>query len=263
MASFCFNDIDFLQIGRNGVCLRYMESIEYPIRINRYLALKQLASRREADRLIEDGQVKINGRVAALGDKVQEKDIVTVGSGAKDLAKSRIYLAYCKPEGIVTHSPERGQQSIADILDIGTRVFPVGRLDMDSRGLIILTNDGRVTDKLLNPEGAHEKEYLVRVDRPVNPEFIAAMAKGVRLDDGYVTRKCTVESTAPKAFRIVLTEGKKRQIRRMCEALGYNVTDLLRIRIMNVRLRDLRAGEYRQIAGAELQMFLRSIGIKQ
>jgi 23S rRNA pseudouridine2604 synthase len=205
----------------------------------------------------------INGKVAKLGDQVQQGDSVVVGTGAKQLAKSRIYLAYCKPEGIVTHSPERGQKSIADILDIETRVFPVGRLDMDSRGLIILTNDGRVTDKLLNPEGAHEKEYLVRVDRAVNPEFIASMAKGVKLDDGYVTRKCVVESTAPKAFRIVLTEGKKRQIRRMCEALGYDVTDLLRIRIMNVRLRDLRAGEYRKITGAELQTLLASIGIKQ
>jgi 23S rRNA pseudouridine2604 synthase len=240
-----------------------MEPIEYPMRINKYLAVKQYASRREADRLIEDKQVRINGVVASLGDKVQKGDDVTVGSGAKELAKKRVYLAYCKPEGIVTHSPDRGQKSIADILEYEGRMFPVGRLDMDSHGLIILTNDGRITDKLLNPEGAHEKEYLVRVDKAVNPEFIDAMRKGVKLDDGYVTRKCVVESTAPKAFRITLTEGKKRQIRRMCEALGYNVTDLLRIRIMNVRLRDLRAGEYRQLSGAELQTFLKNIGINQ
>jgi 23S rRNA pseudouridine2604 synthase len=241
--------------------LKVMEIIEYPIRINKYLALKQLASRREADRLISDGQVLINKKVAVLGDKVQKGDSVTVGSGAKQLAKKRVYLAFCKPEGVVTHSPERGQTSIENILDFKERLFPIGRLDKDSRGLIILTNDGRITDKLLNPEGEHEKEYLVRVDKPVNKEFIAAMSKGVKLDDGYVTKKCTVESTAPKAFRIVLTEGKKWQIRRMCEALGYAVTDLLRIRIMNVRLRDLRAGEYRQLSGAELQTFLKSIGI--
>ncbi|KKU37056.1 MAG: Ribosomal large subunit pseudouridine synthase F [Candidatus Wolfebacteria bacterium GW2011_GWE1_48_7] len=240
-----------------------MEEMEYPIRINRYLAVKQYASRREADRLIEDGQVRINGKVASLGDKVQKGDSVEVGAGAKALAKKRVYLAFCKPEGVVTHSPERGQKSIADILDYEGRMFPIGRLDMDSRGLIILTNDGRITDKLLNPEGAHEKEYLVRVDKPVNPEFIASMAKGVLLDDGYKTRKCVVESTGSKQFRITLTEGKKRQIRRMCEALGYAVTDLLRIRIMNIRLRELRAGEYRQLVGAELQTFLKSIGINQ
>lgn len=240
-----------------------MEEIEYPIRINKYLAAKQYASRREADRLISDGEVRINGAVASLGDKVQKGDKVVVGSGAKQLAKKRVYLAFCKPEGVVTHSPERGQTSIEQILDFKERLFPIGRLDKDSRGLIILTNDGRITDKLLNPEGAHEKEYLVRVDKPVNPGFIDAMRKGVKLDDGYVTRKCVVESTAPKAFRIILTEGKKWQIRRMCEALGYAVTDLLRIRIMNVRLRDLRAGEYRQLSGAELQTFLKSIGINQ
>lgn len=243
--------------------MRYMEPVEYPIRINRYLALKQYASRREADRLVEDGQIRINGKVAVNGDKVQKGDTVTVGAGAKALAKQRIYLAYCKPEGIVTHSPERGQKSIADILDFEGRMFPIGRLDMDSRGLIILTNDGRITDKLLNPEGAHEKEYLVRVDKPVNPEFIASMARGVILDDGYKTKKCVVESTGAKQFRITLTEGKKRQIRRMCEALGYEVTDLLRIRIMNIRLRDLRAGEYRQLKGVELQTFLKGIGIVQ
>ena len=240
-----------------------MEPIEYPIRINRYLALQQYASRREADRLVEDGQIRINGKIAVNGDKVQRGDTVTVGAGARALAKQRIYLAYCKPEGIVTHSPERGQKSIADILDFEGRMFPIGRLDMDSRGLIILTNDGRITDKLLNPEGAHEKEYLVRVDRTVNPEFIKNMGNRVKLDDGYVTKKCVVESTGAKQFRIVLTEGKKRQIRRMCEALGYNVTDLLRIRIMNVRLRDLRAGEFRQLSGAELQTFLQGIGIQR
>ncbi len=238
-----------------------MEQIEYPIRINRYLAIKQYASRREADRLIEDGQVRINGKVAGLGDKVQKGDAVTVGSGAKELAKKRIYLAFCKPEGVVTHSPDRGQKSIADILDFEGRLFPIGRLDKDSRGLIILTNDGRITDRLLNPEGEHEKEYIVRVDRPINREFVQAMSNGVVLDDGYKTKKCTVESMGAKQFRIILTEGKKRQIRRMCEALGYMVTDLLRIRIMGVRLRDLRPGEYRQLAGSELQTFLKGIGL--
>ena len=242
---------------------QYMEPIEYPIRINRYLALQQYASRREADRLIADKQVHINGKVAVVGDKVQKGDKVTVGSGVKALAKKRVYLAFCKPEGIVTHSPERGQKSIADIFDFGERLFPIGRLDKDSRGLIILTNDGRITDKLLNPEGEHEKEYLVRVDKPVNPEFIEKMGNRVKLDDGYVTKKCVVESTGAKQFRIVLTEGKKRQIRRMCEALGYGVTDLLRIRIMNVRLRDLRAGEFRQLKGAELQTLLKGIGMGQ
>lgn len=240
-----------------------MESFEYPIRINKYLALQQYASRREADRLITDGQVRINNKIAIVGDKVQKGDTVTVGSGAKALAKKRVYLAFCKPEGIVTHSPERGQQSISDIFDFGERLFPIGRLDKDSRGLIILTNDGRITDKILNPESGHEKEYIVRVDKPVNPDFIAKLRGGVKLDDGYVTKKCVVESTGAKQFRIILTEGKKRQIRRMCEALSYAVTDLLRIRIMDVRLRDLRAGEFRQLKGAELQTFLNGIGMRE
>lgn len=237
-----------------------MDPIEYPVRINRYLALQQYASRREADRLIAEGRVRINGAVAALGDQVHRGDAVTV-SGIKAFAQKRVYIAFYKPVGIVTHSPRRGQRSIADIFEFEGRLFPLGRLDKDSRGLILLTNDGRITDKLLNPEQGHEKEYVVRVDRPINAAFVEHMQAGVRLDDGTMTKRCVVESTGAKQFRITLTEGKKRQIRRMCEALGYNVTDLLRIRIMNIRLRNLQPGEARYLHGAELKTLLQAIGI--
>lgn len=240
-----------------------MEQIEYPIRINRYLALKQYASRREADRLISDRHVRINGRIAVLGDVVQKGDSVTVSANMKRINSQRVYLAYYKPAGIVTHSPERGQRAIADVLEYREKLFPIGRLDKDSRGLIMLTNDGRITDKLLNPDKEHEKEYVVRVDKPIHADFIKKMHEGVRIDDDYVTRKCDIQKTGTRVFRIILTEGKKHQIRRMCAAFGYEVTDIFRIRIMNIGLGNLHPGAYRELKGKELDTFLQSIGIKR
>ncbi|MBU3896152.1 pseudouridine synthase [Patescibacteria group bacterium] len=213
------------------------------MRINKYLSQKGICTRKEADVLIKEGKVKINNVKAKLGDKVKETDNV-LASFKKDLT----YFAFYKPKGIITHSPQRGEKEIKDIFP--KDVFPVGRLDKDSEGLIILTNDGRVTDRLLNPEFLHEKEYIVKTDRPID---LKRMASGVKLDDGYITRRCMVKSLGRNIFSVVLTEGKKRQIRRMCGALGAGVKSLKRIRIMRIRLGSLRPGGYKEIKGELLK----------
>lgn len=215
----------------------------YPMRINKYLAYKQYCTRREADTHIAEGKVKINGRVAVLGDQVREGDTVEV------LFKTKTYqyFAYNKPRGETTPENENG-------------LFPIGRLDKDSHGLLILTNDGRMTDRLLNPDFEHEKEYTVEVQEKLRPDFESKMSSGVDIGD-HVTRPCTVHVLGESTFSIVLTEGKKHQIRRMCEALGYTVVDLVRTRIMNVSLDRLKAGAHRKIEGEELEELLESIGL--
>lgn len=232
----------------------------YPMRINKYLAHKNIATRREADELIVAGKVKINGKLAVLGDKVQESDEIMVDEKIRD--SDFVYLAYNKPIGIITHSPQGQSRSIEDIISFQQKVFPVGRLDKDSCGLIILTNDGRITDKLLNPDYDHEKEYVVKVNKTISPSFIKHMSNGLVLGDGYKTKKCQVERLGNFSFSIVLTEGKKRQIRRMCEKLDHHVVELKRVRIMNIKLDNLMYGKYRKIKGQELQEFLQSIGMK-
>lgn len=237
-----------------------MPHINYPIRINKYLALNNYCSRREADKFIEKGLVKINRRVAILGDKVSANDKIEISPVIENRVKNLIYIAYNKPLGIVTHGFEEGQKSIRDILKIDTPVFPVGRLDKNSHGLIILTNDGRLTDKLLNPLYDHEKEYVVKTDKDISSGFLKRICSGVEIE-GYKTKKCRVEEINERSFRIALTEGKKHQIRRMCAALGYGVVDLERVRIMNIGLGNLRAGAYRKISGSELSNFLKSLGL--
>lgn len=231
----------------------------YPIRINRYLALKKICSRREADQFITEGKIAINGKIAKLGDKVDVDDKVEV---VKALGKKYVYLAFNKPKGIITHSPQGGEKSIDEIVKYSPKVFPVGRLDKDSWGLIILSNDGRIVDSILNPEREHEKEYIVTVDKPVEPEFVKKMSAGVRLDDGYVTKKSVVRKKSNFTFSIVLTEGKKHQIRRMCQALGQNIIDLKRVRVLNVSIGTVMPGQYRLIEGAEKEKFLDKMGIK-
>lgn len=232
------------------------------MRINRFLAINDYASRREADALVLKGVVKINGKKAKIGDKVNENDEVTVNAKAQGVAKQYVYFAYHKPRGIVTHSPKDGQRSIAEVTYTASDVFPIGRLDKNSRGLIILSNDGRITDKLLNPEREHEKEYVVTVNKPITNIFLKVMRQGVQLED-FKTRECIVEKTNDTTFHIVLTEGKKHQIRRMCTALGWEVVDLKRIRIMNVKLEKLPVGQQRKIVGDELEKLLSSLGIKK
>jgi len=227
---------------------------EFPMRINKYLAHKNYCTRREADTLISAGKVLINGKPAHLGDKVKETDHVDV----RFRVKKYRYFAYNKPRGIITHSPEEDETDIRQSIPL-VGVFPIGRLDKDSTGLIILTDDGRITDKLLNPDYTHEKEYVVTVKEELPNNFAARMEKGVNIE-GYMTKPATVKVLSPKKFSIILTEGKKHQIRRMCSAVGLVVAKLERMRIMNIRLSGLKEGEHRPILGQELAVFLKSLG---
>lgn len=232
--------------------------ISFPMRINKYLAWKKYSTRKGADKLIEEGVVFINGKKARLGDKVNEKDKVELNQKTK---QNFVYLAYNKPKDVVTHSPQKGENSIAEILHI-KNVFPIGRLDKDSTGLIILTNDGRITDMLLNPSYAHEKEYTVKTKKPLRANFKEKMEKGVRIEN-YTTKPCKIKILDKDTFSITLTEGKKHQIRRMCVALFNEVLELKRTRVMNIRLGKMPLGSHRNISGDELKEFLDKLGIPQ
>ncbi len=231
------------------------------MRINKYLAQKGLATRRGADTLIQEGKITINGRKALLGDKVEERDLVEVRASHKQKAYS--YYAYHKPRGIMTHSAQDGEDDINGItIEVpelrGT--FPIGRLDKDSSGLMLLTNDGRVTDRMLNPVHEHEKEYVVRTKQPLRSSFKEYMEAGVDIE-GYRTKPCTVKILGGKTFRITLTEGKKHQIRRMVSAMHNEVDTLERVRVLNIALDSLSSGAFRKIEGAELKTFLKTIGL--
>ena len=225
------------------------------MRINKYLAYKNLSTRRAADTLITAGKVLINGRKAVVGDKVQETDKVTVLFRVK---KYR-YFAYNKPRGIITHSPAEDERDIRQSIPL-VGVFPIGRLDKDSHGLIILTDDGRITDKLLNPDYEHEKEYMVTTREVLPTNFKHRMENGVNIE-GYVTKPAVVKIFGQKRFSIVLKEGKKHQIRRMCAALGLSIAELERTRVMNVTLQGLETGNHRELKGTELLKFLKSLGL--
>lgn len=235
-------------------------TMEYPIRINKYLALNNYATRKGADELIKKGFVFINGRKAVLGDQVYREGDVTVSS--KVPKKDYVYYAYNKAVGVSTN-PDVKTKDILSVTKFKEKVFPIGRLDKDSRGLILMTNDGRVTDRLLSPKYVHEKEYVVKVEPNFSDTFIELMGNGVHFDK-FISKKCKVWRLGRQkdTFHIVLTEGKKRQIRRMCEALHHKVIDLKRIRVMNVELGKLNEGEYREIKGAELDTLLKSLNLK-
>lgn len=235
-----------------------MEEAPFPRRINKHLAVLGIDTRRGADALIKAGIVTINGIVAKAGDWVQETDVVKVHQDRP--RKKYAYYAYYKPVGVVTHSPQEGQQDIREVAKLPGDVFPLGRLDRASSGLIILTNDGRVTDRLLNPAYAHEKEYVVTTKRRIGPSFKRILEKGVDIG-GYVTRPASVTLRGDLEFAIRLEEGKKHQIRRMVVALRNDVATLKRIRVMNVRLGKLRPGQIRAIEGDELAAFLRPLGL--
>ena len=231
------------------------------MRINKYLAYQGIASRREADVLVAAGKVLINGVKARNGDQVTKTDKVEL-LGA---TKTKSYLAYYKGRGIITHSPSEKEVDIAQRLlkDYGIdNVAPIGRLDKDSEGLMILSNDGRITGPLLDPDSDHEKEYEVMVDKAIGGMFIKAMTAGVDIE-GYRTKpaKVMAHKTNDKKFTIILTEGKKHQIRRMCAALGYQIQALKRVRIMSIKLDKLKPNQYRKIAGPELKEFLKELGL--
>lgn len=236
--------------------------MEFPVRINKYLADKNIASRREADVLITKKQILINGVPAVVGQKVQANDQVEVkGTGAK-----KRYLAYYKGRGIITHSPAENETDIKTRLkqDYGiTDIAPIGRLDKDSEGLLILTDDGRLTGPLLDSENDIEKEYTVTVDKNVTKTFAKLMELGVSIE-GYRTKPAKVVMNLKnlKRFNLIITEGKKHQIRRMCAALGYQVETLKRVRVANIELKNLKPNQFRKIAGDELNGLMEIAKIK-
>tara|TARA_B100000212_G_scaffold11726_1_gene8472 strand:- start:1268 stop:1990 length:723 start_codon:yes stop_codon:yes gene_type:complete len=223
------------------------------IRINKYLSEVGYCSRREADRLIEAGKVTINGKIPEIGTKVEEGDRVQVKGQLieKSTKQKHTYLAFNKPVGIVCTTDRRVEpDNIIDFIKYPKRIFPIGRLDKSSEGLIFLTNDGDIVNKILRARNNHEKEYIVRVNRPINSDFIKGMSNGVEILDTK-TKNCFVEQLGPKKFKIVLTQGLNRQIRRMCESLDYRVRSLKRVRIMNIKL-DVPTGKYRKLTKEEL-----------
>ncbi|WP_054955421.1 23S rRNA pseudouridine(2604) synthase RluF [Paenibacillus dakarensis] len=223
------------------------------MRINKFISETGFCSRREADKLVESGQVTINGVKAVLGSQAEEGDDVRVNGRRLDEKKTKhVYIALNKPVGITSTTEQHIKGNIVDFVGHKERIFPIGRLDKDSEGLILLTSDGDIVNKILRSEGRHEKEYIVTVDRPITEAFIRGMSSGVKIL-GATTLPCKVTRMSERVFRIILTEGKNRQIRRMCSAFGYEVRKLQRIRIMNIQLGNQKTGVWRDLTDQEKQ----------
>lgn len=228
-------------------------------RLNKFVADSGYCSRREADRLIAEGRVQVDGRPGALGDRVLPGMRVTVDGQSLSGRGEKVYIALNKPAGVVCTTDPREPMNVVDYLDYPIRIFPVGRLDKDSEGLLLMTSDGEIINRILRAAGGHEKEYEVEIDRPVTKEFVEKMSAGVPILDT-VTLPCRVRRTGEKSFNIILVQGLNRQIRRMCEALGCNVVRLRRIRIMNVRLGSMRPGQWRELSEEELSGLMGRLG---
>ncbi len=227
-------------------------------RINKYLSESGYCSRREADRLIAQQKIKINGQLAEIGSKVSKEDIITVNGIPISRPDDWVYLAFNKPVGIVSTTDLLIKNNMIDFMRYNTRIFHVGRLDKDSEGLILMTNDGDIVNKILRAENNHEKEYIVSVNKKITHDFIINMSKGVPILNT-VTKPCTIKQISDKTFSIVLTEGLNRQIRRMCTYFGYQVVSLKRTRIMHIHL-DVPVGKYRALTPTELQTLFQLIG---
>ncbi len=222
------------------------------IRINKYLSEAGVCSRREADRQIERGIVTINGRTAVMGDKVCPSDEVMYGKKRVSMEEEVILLAVNKPSGIVCTSEKREKDNIIDYMNYPKRIYPIGRLDKNSHGLILMTNQGELANQIMRSRSYHEKEYIVKVNKDITDDFLRKMSGGVHLEElKTTTRPCQVEKVGKRTFRIILTQGLNRQIRRMCEQFQYRVLDLKRVRIMNICLGNLKEGTYRKITGQE------------
>ncbi len=222
------------------------------IRLNKYMSETGICSRREADRYIESGRVTVDGVKAIPGIKVSKGQVVKLDGKSISKEEEMIYIALNKPVGITCTTDRNIKGNIVDFVNHEKRIFHIGRLDKDSEGLILLTNDGDIVNKILRAGNNHDKEYIVTVNKPINDEFIKRMGNGIKIL-GKITKKCPVNKEGEKTFRIILTEGMNRQIRRMCEALGYKVTKLKRIRIMNIKLGKLKIGEWRNLTNEELK----------
>lgn len=232
------------------------------VRINKFLAEAGVASRRQADKLVENGQVTINGIKAKNADKVNDGDKVCVKGKQVFMQDEKHVVAFYKPEGVTcTKQDKFAKVTIDEVFQYPLRLNYAGRLDKDSKGLLIMTNDGDLIDRMMRARNHHEKEYIVKVNNAVTDDFIHKMSNGVYLDELEVTtRPCTVTKVGEYTFRIILTQGLNRQIRRMCASLGYKVESLMRVRVMNVELRNLKPGEYRRITGEELSELYRLAG---
>jgi 23S rRNA pseudouridine2604 synthase len=225
------------------------------MRLNKYISETGVCSRREADKWIEAGRVTLNGRPAALGSQVADGDEVRVDGDSLGGKKKQVYIALNKPVGIICTTEANIEDNIIDHVGYPERIFPVGRLDRDSEGLILLTNNGDIVNEILRSENNHEKEYCVTVDRPITDLSLRMLAEGVKIMGG-LTKPSKVARLSPQSFRIVLTQGLNRQIRRMCSALGYRAQRLQRVRIMNIHLGNLQPGQWRHLTPAELKALM-------
>lgn len=228
------------------------------VRINKYLSASGYCSRREADRYLEEGRVTVDGKPAGVGDRVGPEQTVCVDGIKIQNNPERILIAFHKPAGVVCTSSRKDKDNIIDFLHFDERIYPVGRLDKDSTGLILLTNDGELTDRILRARNGHEKEYEVTVNKPMKREVIRAMEQGVPIL-GTMTRPCRIQKLDDRRFRMILTQGLNRQIRRMCEYFGYRVLTLKRVRIMNIELGNMREGQWRYVTREELDELEKSM----
>lgn len=227
------------------------------VRLNKFLSDAGVCSRRQADKKIEEGHVLVNGKPAVMGQKILITDEIKVDGNLISRQNKRILIALNKPVGIECTTDMSNKDNIVSFVNYSERIYPIGRLDKNSQGLILMTNDGSLVNNILKASTYHEKEYIVNVDKPVTDEFVAKMSSGVHILDT-VTRPCEVEKIGKHVFRIVLTQGLNRQIRRMCNELGYNVQKLKRIRVMNIELGNLPIGQYRDVTDKELKSLLDS-----
>ena len=233
--------------------INHKERDESSIRLNKFISEKGVCSRREADRLIEAGKVMLNGEVAAMGSKVSPEDEVKVNGKVLTEKQELVYIALNKPVGITCTTDRKIKGNVIDFMNYPKRIFMIGRLDKPSQGLLLMTNDGDIVNKILRAGNNHEKEYVVCTDKAITPDFIKGMSNGVFLPELEVTTKaCTVKQEGKHRFRIILTQGYNRQIRRMCEVFGYKVTKLERLRIMNIKLGDIPVGKWRYLTAKEL-----------
>ena len=231
------------------------------MRLNKFISESGYASRRAADKLIEQNRVKVNGKIAGLGVQISSGDVVLVDGNRLENSSSEqlVYLVLNKPYGVTSTTDKNVKGNIIDFVNYPLRVFHVGRLDKESTGLIMLTNDGDIVNKILRAEHKHEKEYVVSVDKPITPEFLKAMASGVKIG-AEKTQPCKITQNSKFEFNIILTQGLNRQIRRMCETLGYEVAMLNRIRIMNIHLKNLPIGQWRDLSKKEKEQLFAELG---
>lgn len=234
------------------------------MRLNNYISSTGMCSRREADKLIQQGKVSINGKIAKIGQPVEVNDIVKVNGKRIIPKKNNVYIALNKPVGVTCTTERHVKGNIIDYINYPERIFPIGRLDKPSEGLILLTNDGSIVNKILRSENNHEKEYVVTVDKNINQKFIEKMSSGVKIfnpvnNKWVVTKKCHVSKINDRTFKIILSQGLNRQIRRMCEVFGYNVIKLKRVRIMDLTLKGIPTGKWRKLTSKEMDNILQKL----